>query len=55
MMEKQLPHNMEEESGVLGSILIDPEALALVVDFLQPEDFYRNAHRVIFSAMLSLF
>src|SRR5947208_13144571 len=54
-MEKQLPHNMEAESGVLGSVLIDPEAIALVVDFLQPEDFYRNAHRTIFSAMLSLF
>ncbi|HZU03991.1 MAG TPA: DnaB-like helicase N-terminal domain-containing protein, partial [Ktedonobacteraceae bacterium] len=54
-MEKQLPHNMEAESGVLGSILIDPQAIALVVDFLQPEDFYRNAHRIIFSAMLSLF
>src|SRR5438128_346741 len=54
-MEKQLPHNMEAESGVLGSILIDPEAIALVADFLLPEDFYRNAHRAIYAAMMYLF
>lgn len=54
-MEKQLPQNIEAEEGVLGSIIIDPEALAQVADFLKPDDFYRNVHRVIYQTMLSLY
>src|SRR2546421_1133097 len=54
-MEKQLPNNLEAEMGVLGSIIIDPDAIALVTDFLRTEDFYRDAHRIIFRAMLTLY
>ncbi len=54
-MEKMIPHNIEAEESVLGSILIDPEAIAQVADFLRPSDFYREAHRLIFSAMLKLY
>lgn len=54
-MEKQLPQNVEAEQCVLGSILIDPEAITLVADFLKTEDFYRNAHRMIYSIMLGLY
>ena len=54
-VEKLLPQNVEAEVGVLGSILIDPDALAEVADVLQPEDFYREAHRLIYSAMVDLF
>lgn len=54
-MEKQLPQNIEAEKCVLGSIIIDAEAITLVADFLKPNDFYRNEHRVIYSSMLSLY
>lgn len=54
-MEKQLPHSIEAEKCVLGSILIDAEAITLVADFLKPSDFYRNEHRTIYSAMLDLY
>ncbi|MBO0778106.1 MAG: replicative DNA helicase, partial [Ktedonobacteraceae bacterium] len=54
-MEKLLPQNIEAECGVLGSIIIDPEAIAQVADFLQPEDFYRDAHRTIYEIILQLF
>jgi replicative DNA helicase len=54
-MEKQLPQDIEAEQCVLGSVIIDPEAITLVADFLKPEDFYRNAHKLIYSAMLSLY
>ena len=54
-MEKQLPQNIEAEKAVLGSILIDSEAITLVADFLKPEDFYRSAHKQIYSAMLNLY
>jgi replicative DNA helicase len=52
--EKTLPQNVEAEQGVLGSLIIDPEALNLVVDFLRAEDFYRDAHRIIFEVILAL-
>jgi replicative DNA helicase len=53
--EKLLPQNVEAEAGVLGSLLIDPEAVAQIADFLRPEDFYREAHREIFKATLDLY
>ncbi|HEX9035392.1 MAG TPA: replicative DNA helicase [Ktedonobacterales bacterium] len=53
--EKLLPQNVEAEAGVLGSLLIDPEAMAQVADFLNPEDFYRESHRVIYEAAQDLY
>ena len=54
-MEKLLPQNVEAECGVLGSIIIDPEAIVQVADFLQAEDFYRDAHRTIYETILQLY
>ncbi len=54
-MERLLPNNIEAECGVLGSLLIDPEAVPLVADWLHPEDFYRDAHRTIYEAILTLY
>lgn len=54
-MEKLLPQNIEAECGVLGSIIIDPEAIVQVSDFLQAEDFYRDAHRTIYEVILHLY
>lgn len=53
-LEKLLPQNIEAECGVLGSIIIDPEALVRVAGFLCPDDFYRDAHRTIYAAILRL-
>lgn len=53
-MEKMLPQSLEAEKGVLGSIIIDPEAYDQVADYLTPADFYRNAHRVIYDTILAL-
>ncbi|HLI91376.1 MAG TPA: replicative DNA helicase, partial [Ktedonobacteraceae bacterium] len=54
-MEKLLPQNIEAECGVLGSIIIDPEAIVQVADFLHAEDFYRDAHRTIYEVILQLY
>ncbi|GER88293.1 replicative DNA helicase [Dictyobacter vulcani] len=54
-MEKLLPQNVEAECGVLGSIIIDPEAIVQVADFLMAEDFYRDAHRTIYETILQLY
>lgn len=50
-----LPHNYEAEGAVLGSILIDKEAILRVADLITPEDFYRDSHGSIFDAMLGLY
>lgn len=55
MVERLLPQNVEFECGVLGSLLIDPEAIGLVADTLRPEDFYRDAHRQIYAAAVALY
>lgn len=53
--EKGLPHNIEAECGVLGSIIIDPDAIVQVAEFLAPDDFYRDAHRTIYEVILRLY
>jgi replicative DNA helicase len=49
------PHSLEAEGSVLGAILIDPEALPRVSEFLMPEDFYRENNSQVFRAALKLF
>ena len=50
------PQNLEAEQSVLGAVLLSDTALpALIIDErLQPEDFYRESHGIIFKAMLDL-
>lgn len=48
------PQNIEAEQSVLGSLLIDPDAIIKVGSFLAPGDFYREAHQIIYRAMLEL-
>ena len=49
------PHNLEAERAILGAILVDQRAIDLVADRLTPAEFYRDAHRRIYSAQLALF
>ncbi len=52
--ERLPPHNIEAEQSVIGSLLIDPDAVIRVAPFLRPEDFYRQAHGLIYEAILAL-
>jgi len=54
-MERLLPQNIEAECATLGSLILDPEAVPLVVDWLRPDDFYRDAHRTIYEAVVTLY
>ncbi len=54
-MEKLLPHNLEAECGVLGSIIIDPAAIVEVADFLHSQDFYRDTHATIYEVICRLY
>lgn len=56
MMEERVPpQNIEAEQSVLGAMLIDKEAIAKTSEILNSEDFYREAHRVIFNAIMELY
>lgn len=48
------PHNNDAEVATLGAILLDSPAVPRVVDYVRPEDFYRQAHSHIFRAILKL-
>lgn len=49
------PHNIEAEQSVLGSMLLDKEAVSTVSEVIKSEDFYREDHREIFEAVMELF
>ncbi|TMF39349.1 MAG: replicative DNA helicase [Chloroflexi bacterium] len=49
------PHDLDAEMSILGSILLDPLSIAKVLQFLHPEDFYRENNGQIFRAALDLF
>ena len=49
------PQSRDLEEAVLGAIMLDKDALPMVLEILNPESFYVDAHQEIFKAMLSLF
>ena len=52
---KTQPFNMEAEISVLGSLLIDNEAISLVTESLSKNDFYKTAHQHIFDAIVNIY
>jgi replicative DNA helicase len=53
-VDKMPPADVEAEQATLGGCLIDREAIWRVATIVQPDDFYREAHRLIFTAMRDL-
>ena len=49
------PHDIEAEQAILGSMLIDKDAVINAIEVLKEEDFYREDNKTIYSAMLSLY
>ncbi len=49
------PQNVEAEQSVIGSMLLDKEAIPVVTEILRGEDFYREDNREIFEAVMDLF
>lgn len=54
-IDKLPPQNLEAEQSVLGALLIDKDAIIKVADVITADDFYKDAHRDIFEAMLQLY
>ena len=52
--ERVPPQNIEAEQAVLGAMLIKKEAIVEVQEILRPDDFYREAHRIVYEAMAEL-
>jgi replicative DNA helicase len=53
--EKLAPHDIEAEGAVIGSLLIDPEAILKVATFLNAEDFFSETNQVVYQACFSLY
>lgn len=54
-MERIPPHNDDAEKSVLGSILLDKDALFEVLEFLKADDFYNAMHKEIYNAVVELY
>ena len=52
---KIMPHSIEAEQSVLGSMIIDKIAIGSAVEVLSKEDFYKETHKTIFSAIVDLY
>ena len=55
LLLRQAPHSLEGEQAVLGSMLIDPDCVKLVMEKLRPADFYLRQNREIFETIYSMF
>ncbi len=53
--DKLPPQNIEAEMSLLGSLMLDKDAITKVGDFLESRDFYKDAHQAIYQAMQELF
>ena len=53
--EKLPPQNLEAEVSVLGSMLIEDDAISQAIELLTPEAFYKDAHKKIFQGIINLF
>lgn len=54
-VQKLPPHNLEAEQSVLGSLLIDRDAVIRVASFLKAEDFYSGGNAVVYQAIVDLY
>ena len=55
LLYRQMPHSLEAEQAVLGSMLIDANCIKDVMEKLRPEDFYLRQNREIFETIYSMF
>ena len=55
LLKRVMPHNLQAEQSVLGSMLIDGESIGQITELLTAEDFYAKQNGVIFDAMSDLY
>lgn len=52
---RRLPHNIEAEQAVIGSMLYDPRCIPEVIELIKHDDFYQGIHQDIFTTIYSMF
>ena len=55
LLDKLPPQNLDAEQAVLGAMLMHEDAVAVALEMLEPQSFYREAHRLIFATAMTLF
>ena len=55
LLLRQMPHSLDAEQAVLGSMLIDEDCVKLVMEKLRPSDFYLRQNREIFETISAMF
>ena len=55
LMARQVPHDLDAEQSVLGSILIDSRCITDIIGVVQPEDFYLQQNKEIFEVIYTMF
>ena len=55
LMKRVLPHNIEAEQSVIGSMLMDKDAIIAASEIVTADDFYQNQYGVMFETMVELF
>lgn len=54
LLDRVPPQNIEAERSTLGSMFLEKEAIYQAMEIVRPEDFYKDAHRIIYQAVLDL-
>ncbi len=55
LIAKVPPHSLEAEESLLGSLLIDKDAIIKIADTVMPQDFYQDRHQIIYNAIKELY
>ena len=55
LIKKVKPHNAQAEQSVIGSMIMDQEAIVAASEILTEEDFYQHQYGVLFSSMVELY
>ena len=55
LVKRVLPHSVEAEQSVIGSMLMDRDAIVEAEDILTKEDFYQRQYGIVFEAMVELY
>ena len=55
LIKKILPHSIEAEQSVVGSMIMDKDAITTASEIISSEDFYQHQYGILFDAMVELF
>ena len=54
-IRKVIPHDREAETSVIGSMMLNPDAILTAMDMLEADDFYNRSYGVLFETLVSLY